>query len=241
MIRFLPCLPGYVYAHKGNTVFVTLFTASETSIQLDNNPIRIRQETQYPWQETVKITVAPEKPSSFTVAVRIPGWARNELVPSDLYSYLKTSGEKPTLKLNGKQIPVVLKNGFAQVEREWKTGDQLELTLPMPIRRVVANEKVKADQGRIAIQRGPVVYCVEGVDNDGCASDIVLDDNAPLKAEFRKDLLGGCMVITSKAIALRRTGNDTVERLAQEFVAIPYALWSNRSDASKMAVWLARE
>jgi DUF1680 family protein len=104
MIRFLPCLPGYVYAHKGNTVFVTLFTASETSIQLDNNPIRIRQETQYPWQETVKITVAPEKPSSFTVAVRIPGWARNEPVPSDLYSYLKTSDVEPTLKLNGKQI-----------------------------------------------------------------------------------------------------------------------------------------
>ena len=84
------------------------------------------------------------------------------------------------------------------------------------------------------------MYCVEGVDNDGAASNIVLDDNAPLKAEFRKDLLGGCMVITSKAIALRQTGNDTVERLSQDFVAVPYALWSNRSDASKMAVWLTR-
>jgi DUF1680 family protein len=102
MIRFLPCLPGYVYAHKDNTVFVNLFTASETSIQLNDNPIKISQETQYPWEETVNITVAPEKPSRFAMAVRIPGWARNQPVPSDLYRYLKTSDVKPTLKLNGK-------------------------------------------------------------------------------------------------------------------------------------------
>jgi DUF1680 family protein len=119
---------------------------------------------------------------------------------------------------------VVLKNGFAQVEREWKTGDQLELTLPMPIRRVVANEKVKADRGRIAIERGPVVYCVEGIDNNDSVSNIILGDDAPLKAEFRKDLLGGCTVITSK-----------------DLMAIPYALWSNRSNTSKMAVWLERD
>ena len=174
------------------------------------------------------------------MAVRIPGWARNEPVPSDLYSYLKSSGEEPTLKLNGTDIPVRLENGFAQIEREWKRGDSIELILPMPIRRVVANEKVKANRGRIAIERGPVVYCVEGVDNNDSVSNIVLDDNAPLEAEFRKDLLGGCMGITFKAIALPGADNNALERTGQDVVAIPYALWSNRSESSKMAVWLPR-
>jgi DUF1680 family protein len=238
MVRFIPCVPGYLYAHKDDTIFVNLFAASETTIKLNDNPIKLKQQTQYPWKETVKITVAPEKPGSFTMAVRIPGWARNEPIPSDLYTYLKPSSQEPTLKLNGKQIPVRLKDGFAQIERKWEKGDQIELTLPMPIRRVIANEKVEADRGRTAIQRGPIVYCVEGVDNNGSVSNIVLDDNTPLKAEFRKELLDGCTIITSKAVALGQGGDDKTK---QNFVAIPYALWSNRSDASKMAVWLQRK
>jgi DUF1680 family protein len=240
MVRFIPRVPEYLYAQKDDTIFVNMFAASETTITLGDDPIHIKQETQYPWEETVSITVAPEKPSSFTMAVRIPGWARNEPIPSDLYSYLKPSNQKPELKLNGKRIPVRLKNGFAQIEREWKTGDQIELTLPMPIRRVVANERVEADRGRIAIQRGPIVYCVEAVDNGGSVSNIVLDDNTPLQAEFRTDLLGGCTAITAEAIALRQTGSNQIERVDQQIIAIPYALWSNRSDASKMSVWLPR-
>ncbi len=238
MARFIPRVPGYLYAHKDDTIFVNLFAASETAIKLNDNAIKIKQQTEYPWKETIKITVAPEKPGSFTMAVRIPGWARNEPIPSDLYNYLKPSSQEPTLKLNGKQIPVTLKDGYTQIERKWKTGDQIELTLPMPIRRVITNEKVEANRGRTAIQRGPIVYCVEGVDNNGSVSNIVLDDNTPLKAGFRKDLLNGCTTITAKAIALGQSGDDKTKQI---FVAIPYALWSNRSDASKMAVWLQRK
>ena len=143
---------------------MNLFAGGTADIKLDDGrrQITLTQETRYPWDGAVKITVAPEKKSSFTIAIRIPGWARDEVVPERLYRFADTNSEPVTLQLNGKDVTFKVENGYAKLNRKWQTGDVMELNLPMPVRRVVANDKVKADAGRVALQRGPVCSAPNG-------------------------------------------------------------------------------
>jgi hypothetical protein len=133
-----------------------------------------------------------------------------------------------------------LEKGFAHVRRTWTASDVVELELPMPVRRLVAHEAVEADRGRVALERGPIVYCAEGIDNQGHVFNLLLPNDAPLEAEFREDLLGGVVVITGKAVALQRTDQGSIEQQLQDFMAIPYSTWANRRP-NQMAVWLARD
>jgi DUF1680 family protein/alpha-L-arabinofuranosidase len=228
LARFIASLPGYVYAKTDDTVYVNMFAAGEGTIKLKNNTVRISQATRYPWDGSVKITVEPKQPAKFTIAVRIPGWAKSEPVPSDLYRFMDTIDQKVSLKLNGDGLEAKIKGGFACIERQWQRGDVIELNLPMPARRVVANDNVVADFGRVAVERGPIVYCAEWPDNDANVLNLALSDGATLMAEDHKDLLGGVTVIRGKA------GNK------QDLVLIPYYAWANRGQG-QMAVWLARE
>src|SRR5207253_3146876 len=194
----------------------------------------------YPWDGDVHIALTPDKPRSFTVNVRIPGWARNEPVPGDLYRFLDASSARPTLKVNGHAVPMTLTDGYVAIARTWQAGDVIDVNLPMPIRRIVANEKVAADRDRVALQRGPIVYAAEWPDNpNGKVRNIVLPDGNALTAEFRPDLLNGVEVIKGRAVGLAYRENSTVERTDQPFMAIPYATWANRG-RGQMAVWLAR-
>ena len=178
--RFLPSVPGYVYAQQGKTIYVNLYAGGTADIKLDDGrAIRLTQETRYPWDGAAKITVAPDKKSRFTIAVRIPGWARNEAVPGDLYRFADTNTKPVTLNVNGKSVPLKIKGGYVSLTRSWKAGDVIALNLPMPVRRVVANEKVRADRGRVALQRGPMVFCAEWPDNPGGkVRNLLLPDDA---------------------------------------------------------------
>jgi hypothetical protein len=208
MTRFLASVPGYVYAHKGDVLYVNLFVASTAEIQLDGGAkVSIAQDTRYPWDGTVKIKVKPSRSARFTLNVRVPGWARNEVTPGGLYRFVDQASD-----LN-------LDKGYAVLNREWKSGDTLELGLPMPVRRIVANEAVAADRNRVALQRGPLVYCAEWPDNpNGHVRNLVLSDNAPLTAEFNAGLLNGVETIRGKTLSLA------------------YA-WANRG-RGQMLVWI---
>jgi uncharacterized protein len=226
--RFITSLPGYVYAKTDDTVYVNLLAAGEGTIKVKDNVVRIRQETRYPWDGAVKITVEPKQSAKFTIAVRIPGWAGGEPVPSDLYRYIGSDDQKVSLKLNDEVIKPAVKKGFACIERQWQKGDVIELDMPMPARRVLANDNVAADLGRVAVERGPIMYCAEWPDNDANVLNLALSDNTTLTTESRNDLLGGVTVIRGKA------------ENRQDLVLIPYYAWANRGQG-QMAAWLTRE
>jgi hypothetical protein len=238
--RFMASVPGYVYAQQGNTLYVNLYAGGTVDVTLDNKrKIKLTQETRYPWDGTVKITVSPDKKSKFAVNVRIPGWAQNEPVPGDLYKFLDAAREPVTLKVNGQSVPVKLEKGYVSLNRSWKPGDVIELNLPMPVRRVVANENVKADVGRVALQRGPIVYCAEWPDNpNGKVHNLLLPDDQPLTAAFEPALLNGVETITGKAFSVTKDADGRLVKTEQDFKAIPYFVWANRG-RGEMAVWLA--
>jgi DUF1680 family protein len=228
--RFIASVPGYVYAQKGDALYINLYVGSTAEIKMDNGrTVKLTQDTRYPWDGAVKMTVNPDRNSNLTVNVRIPGWAHNEAVPSDLYRFLDKVDQPVALKVNGKQLPIKVDRGYVSLNRNWKRGDVIELTLPMPIRRVVANDAVTADRGRVALQRGPIVYCAEWPDNPGgFVRNLMLADNAKLTAEFKSDLLKGVTVIKSKLQPLPMTRRNVV-KTEQGFTAIPYYLGEPRA------------
>ena len=190
--------------------------------------MRLRQTTAYPWEGHVAIAVDPDKPAEFAIDVRIPGWARGEASPGGLYRFLdrpdQPSGargfSRATLTINGKPIALTVDKGFAHIQRGWQKGDRIELDLPMTVERVAADEHVVEDRGKVAIQRGPVVYAFEGIDNDGHVLDRSLPRDAPLTARFDKTLLGGVTVISGAGVT-----------------AVPYYAWNNRG-RGEMTVWI---
>jgi hypothetical protein len=206
---------------------------------MDNGrTVKLTQETRYPWDGAVRMTVNPDRSSNFTLKVRVPGWARNEAVPSDLYRFLDTVEEPVVFKVNGKALPLNLNKGYLSLTRTWKKGDVVEFVLPMPVRRVIANEQVEADRGRVALQRGPIVYCAEWPDNpNGQVRNLLLPDTAKLTTEFKPEMLNGVMVIKSKAYGLSLDAQGKIIKNEQDFMAIPYYSWANRG-RGQMMVWL---
>jgi DUF1680 family protein len=239
MTRFLPSLPGYVYATKDDVVFVNLFVAGTGRVVLPGGPVLLTQATRYPWDGAVRLTVSPEKAGPFELAVRIPGWARGEAMPTDLYRFLDRTDDRPTLKVRGESAALDVRDGYARIRRDWKPGDIVEITLPMPVRRVVANDGVAADAGRVAIQRGPIVYAVEGVDNGDRVFELVLPDAAALAAEFRPELLNGVAAVTGPALTVTHDSAGKIVETPRAFRAVPYYAWANRG-AGQMLVWLPR-
>lgn len=237
--RFMASVPGYVYAQRGDSVWVNLFMSNHADIKMDNgSTLNLVQETRYPWDGDVKMTVNPDAPARLTINVRIPGWARNEPIPTDLYRFAETVKAHAVLKLNGKLIPIKLDKGYVSLTRTWKKGDVIELNLPMPVRRVVANGNVVADRGRVAIQRGPLVYAAEWTDNpNGKVRNLVLPDSSGLVARFNPGLLKGVTVVEGRAIALTYDTKGNVIKTTQAFTAIPYYAWANRG-RGEMIVWI---
>ncbi len=237
--RFLPSVPGYVYAQRGDTLWVNLFAASSAVIKMDNGrTVRVTQQTRYPWDGAVKISVAPDQAAPMTIRVRIPGWARNEPVPTDLYRFAARSAEQPALKVNGAAVAIHLDKGYAAITRTWTAGDTIELNLPMPVRRVVATSQVAADRGRVALERGPIVFAAEWADNPGGhVRNLMLPDQAPLRAEFLPALLRGVEVVKARAVALARDEKGNLIRTPEEITFIPYCTWANRGPG-QMMVWI---
>ncbi len=239
MTRFLPSLPGYVYATKDDTIFVNLYIAGEGKIDLGGRLVDLTQVTRYPWEGEIKLTVSPERPGEFELAIRIPGWAGGEAMPTDLYQFLDANAAKPGLKINGEAAALDIRDGYARIRRTWKNRDTAQLSLPLPVRRVAARDSVSADSGRVALQRGPVVFAIEGVDNDGRVFDLFLPDAVTLTAEFRPGLLNGVVIITGNTLALSKDAAGKIRNEEKSFLAIPYYAWANRGPG-QMLVWLPR-
>ncbi|MFN8357186.1 MAG: glycoside hydrolase family 127 protein [Spirosomataceae bacterium] len=247
--RLLPSVPGYIYAQEGNHVYVNLFVSSETNVSLANIPVsakstkvqsvgvKVSQRSNYPWDGHIKINVEPQRNATFPLHVRVPGWARNEAFPTDLYAFADASSAKIELKINGQLVDIQHQNGYLILEREWKKGDVVELNLPMEVRRIKANEKVKADVGKVALQRGPMVYCAEFADNNGRTSNLILPNDVSLTAEFKPELLNGLTVLKGTVQAVQVTkGGTALETTSQPFTLIPYYARSNRGEG-EMRVW----
>lgn len=247
LCRFIPSVPGYAYAVDDESLYVNLFVEGTAELKIGDSQVKVEQQTRYPWDGRVEIIVTPETAGEeFALHVRVPGWARGKVWPSDLYSYLDSSDEQPTLSVNGESVPIDPQHGYGVINRAWQPGDTVTLNLPMPIRRVVADEQVEADRGRVALMRGPIVFCVEGMDVEGGnVRDLTLPDDAPLTSEFKSDLLGGVEVITGNAIEESEAPVEPAADVAPAatkvgFTAIPYYAWSHRGKG-QMAVWLPRK
>jgi DUF1680 family protein len=220
--RFIPSVPGYVYAHTTNRIYANLFIGSTASIDMNDGPVTIEQETRYPWEGQVEFTIVPQKSREMEFAVRIPGWARNMPVPGDLYTYSSEDPSKIIIKVNDRPAEYRMDKGYAVISRKWNKGDRITLNLPMPVRTIMANEKVIADDGLLALQRGPVLYCVEGIDyENGKVSDLILDINGKFTTEFHPEMLSGVTLIKGD----------------NNFTAVPYYSWANRGEGT-MTVWL---
>ncbi len=241
-VRMIASVGKYMYAtDAARELWVNLFIQSEAETPLGGVPVKLRQETHYPYEGTVRIHVDPSAEVAFTMNLRIPGWARGEVMPGDLYRYADAGGGVPGLRVNGEAVPLDGGRGYARLERTWRPGDVVELDLPMPVRQVVAHPDVKDDVGRVALERGPLVYCAEWPDNGGKALDLVVPEDANLESEFRPDLLGGVQVITGEVRAIESPRVEDADRtVARPLVAIPYWAWSNRG-MGEMAVWMARD
>ena len=237
--RFVPAIPGYIYAVTGKELYVNLFISGEAEITLGKNKVRITQEAGFPWDGKTEISVFPESGRKFSLKIRIPGWALNEAMPGNLYRFDDQNNEPYTILLNGEPVEAEPENGYAEIERRWEKGDRISLNLPMPVRKVIADERIKEDAGKMAVQRGPVIYCAEWPDNNtGNILNLVFDKQSLLTTEYVPSLLNGTQVVKLRGFQTKRTLDGKIERLTEEYVTlIPYALWNNRGPG-QMMVWL---
>lgn len=241
VVRFLPSLPGYIYALKDDNLFVNLFIGSTVSLDINDLETKIKQETNYPWDGETTMTINSPKKQKFRLLIRIPGWAKGHAMPSSLYAFSDNKETKQiTIKVNGKKVNCDIENGYAIIERNWEDNDLVNIKFPMEIRRVVANEKVEADRGYEAYQRGPIVYCLESVDNNDNALNAVVTDKNKIKYSFEPELLNGIGVLYMKGKQI--WNHEKYEKLIKEtrLTAIPYYAWANRGTSS-MSVWLPSE
>ena len=241
--RFFASLQGYIYAKSGDRVYVNLFIPSEAAIELNGKKVKVALETLYPWEGAIRIAIEPETDGEeFEVSLRIPVWATGKPVGTDLYRYAEELESEPTLAVNGETVEITTDKGYVTIKRAWKKGDAIELNLPMQLHRVLANENVEFDRGRVALERGPIVFCVDCPDvENGHVRNLQLKNDAELVTEFDPDLFNGVQVVRGRAIAHEyRNGGSEVVSSEREFTATPYYTYSNRG-VGEMLVWLPCE
>jgi len=239
IVRFVPAIPGYVYAVTDKELYINLFISNEADITLGKNKFKISQKTNFPWDGKVEISVKPEKSIKFDMMIRIPGWALNEAIPGGLYKFSDLNNDSVKLLINGEPYEIIMANGYAVISRKWKPGDKVEFEIPMPVRKVIADERITDDINKMAVQRGPLIYCAEWPDNNsGSVLNMLIKKDAAFTTEFIPSLLEGAEVIKTEGYQTKRTLDGKIEMLNEEPVTmIPYALWNNRG-AGQMMVWL---
>jgi len=236
--RFVPAIPGYIYAVTDEDLYVNLFISNDADITLGNSKVRISQEANFPWNGKVVLSVFPETEKRFSLEIRIPGWVINQAIPGDLYRFDDNIEETYSILLNGEKIETEFENGYAEIERKWKKGDRIDIDFPMPVRKILADERIEEDKGKMAFQRGPIIYCAEWPDNNtGNVRNLVIEKETPVKSEFIPSLLEGTQVIRTTGFQTKRKLDGTIEKLSDEPVTlIPYALWNNRGPG-QMMIW----
>lgn len=231
--RFIASVPQYQYALKGDDIYINMYVASNANI----NNVAIQQITNYPWEGGVTIRVNPHRNHTFRILLRIPGWVKKHPVNTSLYTYMD-SAEKYTIAINGKPLEVsavqCTPEGYVILKRKWQKGDYISLNLPMQIRRVKANDNVEDDRGKLALERGPIVYCLEGRDQpDSLVFNKAILAGSEVKAVYVADELNGIVELTGEALAIEKDGSVKPVK----FKAIPYSTWNNRGN-DYMEVWI---
>ncbi|NMH28615.1 glycoside hydrolase family 127 protein [Flavobacterium silvaticum] len=224
LIRFIPALPGMIYATQKDTLYVNQYMSNTAKAIVGDRKIQLAQKTQYPWNGNVSVSIDPNQESRFSVKFRVPGWARNEVLPGDLYTFANEQTAVPTISINGTKSDVKITDGYFTITRNWKKGDVVTLDFPMEVRQVKANPKVEEDREKFAIEYGPLVYAVEEKDNVGGIGNFGLSKNTKFTRTQMPQMLGGIFTIEA-------------ENRGKKFTAIPYYAWSNRG-ANEMKVWL---
>ena len=237
--RFVPAIPGYIYGVKPKELYINLYISNNADLLIGKKKVKVSQKADFPWDGKVEIIIDPESAGRFALKLRIPGWARNEAIPGNLYKFSDTNTETCKIMVNGEQIVVKPGNGYTVIERKWKKGDKIRLDIPMPVRKVIADERIKDDVSKMAIQRGPLVYCAEWPDNNnGKVLNLIFEEESDFASVFVPDLLNGTQVISSSGRQTRKILGGGIEILDKEDVTlIPYALWNNRGPG-QMMVWL---
>lgn len=226
VVRIIPQFPRLAYSAEGNRIYVDQFAASTATIEVCACRVQLSQETEYPWDGEITITVTPESACTFALHIRVPGWVDGKPVPSDLYT-AKKEGGAATIAVNGELIDTEVREmGYCVIERVWKPGDVVRIDFPMPARRIHAHPNVEADHGRVALMRGPLLYCLEETDVGMDPEEYILPVEVEIRAEHRPDLLGGVSVLT-----------DRSQRLERGILAVPFFAWNNR-EADRMLVWM---
>ena len=221
-----------MYASKENTLWVNLYMPNTLTTQVNGKDITLRQETAYPWDGDIAITIEKSAVKGpMALKLRIPGWVRGEVTPGNLYSFADEKETGYNVSVNGSPVEATLENGYFTVERKWKAGDVVRLHLDMEPRLVKADEKVEADQGRLAVERGPLVYCAEWPDNNFPVLETVLNAGNPIQVQPKADLLYGIDQLSTQA---------TVDGQPVELTLIPYYAWCHRGSGD-MIVWMKAE
>ncbi len=236
-LKLMGALPGYVYATDARGVYINLFVGSRAKIDLGVGlgQIALVQSTAYPWEGEVRLAIDPERPATFDVRVRIPAWCLGGPTNGGLYSSPAAGADSFAVSVNGQAVATPsVDRGYAILRREWRAGDKIQIQMSMPARRVAADDRVESDRGRIALMRGPIVYCLESPDNLGRVRDVFLPDGSPIVSDWRPDLLGGVKILRTTA---RRFPIGGGEPVAAEVVAVPYYANANRGPA-EMVVWI---
>lgn len=238
VLRTLASLSGYAYAVRNDQIFVGLYLQNRAEVPVKGHGVTLTQTTDYPWNGAVRIEVDPGRTRAFSLNLRIPGWAQGHPVPSALYAYRNAGPAAWSLKVNGRTLHPRVENGFAVVDRTWKKGDIIALDLPMPVHEVTGDARISATRGRVAFERGPLVYCIEGPDNGGDVLDAALPGPFRISTLARPDLLGGLTALRIEGArrVTRDVAGATVTTPAT-LTAIPYFAWANRGPA-QMQVWL---
>ncbi len=242
--RTIPSIPGYVYCQDDDEIYVNLYVASTGTVPLAGTDVSLTQAGGYPWNGDMTVTVNPETTSTFTVHMRVPGWAQNQPVPSDLYSYKVRSASTVTLDVNGTSVPVDIQNGYVAINRTWQAGDAIHISLPMSVRQVNAHTNITACADQVAIERGPIVYCAEWPDYASkSVFHLYVPEAASFAVEYREDMLGDATIVNKGNVitgtikgVFEVEGGGTVEQ-DETFTAIPYYAWAHRG-AGQMSVWL---
>lgn len=243
--RFIPSIPGYVYAVKDDNVFVNLFMGNTVDLKVNGKEVTLEQQTTYPLNGDITLNVQKTKAGLFTLKIRIPGWARNEVVPSDLYTY--NDGKKVgfSITINGEALTKdgstpVGKDGYCNITRKWKKGDKVQIHFDMEPRTVKANERVVADRGRISVERGPLVYCAEWPDNNFNILSTFVGKNPKFETVEKKDMLYGINLLTTDAQTIGYDTNGKIVSKDVKLNLIPYYAWNHRGKGNMM-VWLMQD
>ena len=258
LCRFIPSMPGYIYGVRNNNLYVNLFAANTATLALGGKNVTIQQETNYPWDGDISIKVLQNKAKAFSMMIRIPGWVQSRVVPSDLYAYNDDIFSTYEISVNGQKVDGELENGYMVINRNWKKGDVVRIHFDMPVRTVVASPRVTDDRGRIAVERGPLVYCAEWADNEGIDPHHLLLSRKPqfdvqpaycIQNTERQRVgasagmgNGQTFNVTAITAQAQEASISPDGKLAAKDVAIrliPYYAWNHRG-AGKMDVWLAR-